>query len=62
MSKIALYFVMLLLLLAACIVWGIVRKFRGGTFLPPPDTIDGEEPAPRTLEEMHKHRKASRLK
>ena len=46
---------MLLLFLAACVVVGIVRKFRGGTFLPPP--TDGDERAPRTLEELHRQRK-----
>jgi hypothetical protein len=32
----------LLLLLAACIVAGIVRKLRGGTFLPPPSPLGGD--------------------
>jgi hypothetical protein len=45
----------LLVLLAICAAVGIVRKIRGGTFLPPP--IDGEEPPPRNLEEMHRRRK-----
>jgi hypothetical protein len=29
----------LLVLLAACIVLGVIRKLRGGTFLPPPETV-----------------------
>jgi hypothetical protein len=30
-------FAMLMALLAACIIAGVFRKLRGGTFLPPPD-------------------------
>jgi hypothetical protein len=45
----------LLVLLAISVVVGIVRKFRGGTFLPPP--FAGEEPPPRNLEELHRQRK-----
>jgi hypothetical protein len=50
------FIIMLLVLLAACVVWGIFRKIRGGTFLPPPDTDD----APRTLEEVHKQKGRSK--
>ena len=56
------FIIVLLGLLAVCIIVGVIRKFRGGTFLPPADTIDDKEPVPRTLEEMHKQRKASWLK
>jgi hypothetical protein len=29
----------LLVLLAACVVVGMIRKLRGGSFLPPPETV-----------------------
>jgi hypothetical protein len=45
----------LLVLLAICVMVGAVRKFRGGTFLPPP--VEGEDPPPRNLEELHRQRK-----
>jgi hypothetical protein len=45
----------LLVLLAICVAVGVWRKFRGGTLLPPP--VDGEEPPPRNLAELHKQRK-----
>ena len=45
----------LLILLAICVAVGMWRKFRGGTLLPPP--VDGEEPRPRNLADLHDQRK-----
>jgi len=48
----------LLILLAACMLVGIARKYRGGTFLPPPN--EGEPPPPRNLADLHEQRKEKR--
>lgn len=41
----------LLVLLGIGIIIGIVRKMRGGRFLPPPDMIDGQA-EPQSLKDM----------
>ena len=45
----------LLVLLAACVLVGIWRKFRGGPFLPPP--TEREEAPLRNLADLHNQRK-----
>ena len=44
----------LLVLLAICVVVGVLRKYRGGTFLPPDD---GDKQRPRNLADLHDQRK-----
>jgi hypothetical protein len=46
----------LLVLLAICVVAGVIRKARGGRFLPPPQEIDGEQ-EPQSLQELAKRRR-----
>jgi hypothetical protein len=48
----------LLVLLMVCVVVGIIRKMRGGTFLPRPDNAD--QNAPQTLEELSRSRREAR--
>ena len=50
----------LLFLLAICMAAGVYRKWRGGTFLPPPEAFEGDEPPPKTMEEIHLRRKRER--
>jgi hypothetical protein len=46
----------LLVLLAICVVAGVIRKARGGRFLSPPQEIDGEQ-EPQSLQELAKRRR-----
>jgi hypothetical protein len=48
------FIIALLILLAGSIAYGVYRKVRGGSFLPPRD--DGDD-SPRTLEEISKARR-----
>jgi hypothetical protein len=41
----------LLVLLGIGIIIGVVRKMRGGTFLPPPDMVGGQA-EPQSLKDM----------
>jgi hypothetical protein len=50
------FIIALLVLLAICIVVGIVRKLRGGTFFPAPYKVDGED-EPQSLKEMAEQKK-----
>ena len=45
----------LLVLLAICVAAGVVRKMRGGQFLPAPENIDGSD-EPRSLRELAQRR------
>lgn len=45
----------LLVLLAICVVAGIFRRARGGRFLPPPETVDGQD-EPQSLRELAQRR------
>ena len=57
--KIFLYVVILVFILALCVVAGIFRKMRGGTFLPARDPGDD---SPQSLAELSAIRRAERLK
>jgi hypothetical protein len=46
----------LLVLLAICVVAGVIRKARGGRFLPPPQEIGGEQ-EPQSLQDLAKRRR-----
>ena len=54
--KVLLFIIALLFLLAGCVVWGVLRKLRGGTFFPPPNKIDGID-QPQTLEGVARQRR-----
>lgn len=45
----------LLVLLAICVAAGVVRKMRGGRFLPAPENIDGND-EPQSLRELAQRR------
>ncbi len=49
----------LLVLWIICVVAGVVRKLRGGRFLPPPQEIDGEA-EPQSLRDLARRRQGEK--